>query len=254
MYNIRKVASLYVHFALQKYIVQDSLNLLYSKNLLKKGGFLLKLRRNRSNINTLYKTQIDNIISRNSKDYLKLFEHFYDLLSNISNDNLRKNILFSYFEIERLLRKERFFMSKLYECYLNLKATETNSNNTLYIFKSGIFFIFLDNDAKIASKLLNLKITYLTEDVIKCGFPINALEKYTNILKRTPYNFKIVDNIKNSIYSVKDYELDQKAKELLSKIANIETNSLSVKEAYDFIEIIKDSANLIIGKDNDNAK
>lgn len=69
---------------------------------------------------------------------------------------LRKNILFSYFEIEKLLRKERYFMSKLYECYLDLKANETNS--------------------------------------------------------------------------------------------------LSVKEAYDFIDIIKNSANLIIGKDNSNAK
>ena len=167
---------------------------------------------------------------------------------------LRKNILFSYFEIEKLLRKERYFMSKLYECYLDLKANEVNSDNTLYIFKSGIFFIFLDNDAQIASKLLNLKITFLTEDVIKCGFPINALKKYTNILKRTSYNFKIVDNIKNLSYSIKDYELDQDTKELLSKIASIETNSLSVKEAYDFIDIIKNSANLIIGKDNSNAK
>ena len=223
-------------------------------NLKIKGGFLLKLRKNKSNINILYKTHIDNIISRNIKDYLKLFEHFNDLLSNVSNDNLRKNILFSYFEIEKLLRKERYFMSKLYECYLDLKANEVNSDNTLYIFKSGIFFIFLDNDAQIASKLLNLKITFLTEDVIKCGFPINALKKYTNILKRTSYNFKIVDNIKNLSYSIKDYELDQDTKELLSKIASIETNSLSVKEAYDFIDIIKNSANLIIGKGNSNAK
>ncbi len=214
----------------------------------------MKLRKNKSNINILYKTHIDNIISRNIKDYLKLFEHFNDLLSNVSNDNLRKNILFSYFEIEKLLRKERYFMSKLYECYLDLKANEANSDNTLYIFKSGIFFIFLDNDAQIASKLLNLKITFLTEDVIKCGFPINALKKYTNILKRTSYSFKIVDNIKNLSYSIKDYELDQDTKELLSKIASIETNSLSVKEAYDFIDIIKNSANLIIGKDNSNAK
>ena len=223
-------------------------------NLKIKGGFLLKLRKNKSNLNILYKAHIDNIISRNIKDYLKLFEHFNDLLSNVSNDNLRKNILFSYFEIEKLLRKERYFMSKLYECYLDLKANEVNSDNTLYIFKSGIFFIFLDNDAQIASKLLNLKITFLTEDVIKCGFPINALKKYTNILKRTSYNFKIVDNIKNLSYSIKDYELDQDTKELLSKIASIETNSLSVKEAYDFIDIIKNSANLIIGKDNSNAK
>ena len=93
-------------------------------------------------------------------------------------------------------------MSKLYDNYLYLKETD---DKTLYLFKSGIFFIFLADDAKIASKLLNLKITYFTEDVIKCGFPVSSLEKYTNILKRSPYNFKIVDNIKNTIYSIHNY-------------------------------------------------
>ena len=126
-------------------------------------------------------------------------------------------------------------MSKLYDNYLNLKATEKDANNTLYIFKSGIFFIFLDNDAKIASRLLNLKITYLTEDVIKCGFPINSLEKYTNILNKTPYKIKIIDNAKNYIYTFNDYKLDKKIQKLLSKINSIDINSLSVKEAYDFI-------------------
>ena len=74
-------------------------------------------------------------------------------------------------------------MSKLFDNYLNLKATEKDANNTLYIFKSGIFFIFLDNDARIASKLLNLKLTYLTENIIKCGFPINSLAKHLTRLK-----------------------------------------------------------------------
>ena len=88
-------------------------------------------------------------------------------------------------------------MSKFYDNYLFLKANDANSNNTLYIFKSGIFFILLDNDAKIASQILNLKLTYFTENVLKCGFPISSLEKYTNILEKTQYNFKIIDNIKN---------------------------------------------------------
>mgnify|MGYP001851826771 FL=1 len=139
-------------------------------------------------------------------------------------------------------------MSKLFDNYLNLKATENDSDNTLYIFKSGIFFIFLDNDAKIASRLLNLKITYLTEDVIKCGFPISSLEKYTNILNRTPYKFKIIDNVKNSIYTFNDYKLDEKIERLLSKICSIDINSLSVKEAYDFISSLKDSVQAIYNK------
>lgn len=144
-------------------------------------------------------------------------------------------------------------MSKFYDNYLFLKANDANSNNTLYIFKSGIFFILLDNDAKIASQILNLKLTYFTENVLKCGFPISSLEKYTNILEKTQYNFKIIDNIKNVSYSINDYALNDKIEKLLSKISSVDTNSLSVKEAYDFIEAIKDSAQYIIRKDQTNA-
>ena len=144
-------------------------------------------------------------------------------------------------------------MSKLYNNYLFLKTNEKNSDNTLYIFKSGIFYIFLDNDAKIASKLLNLKITYLTENIVKCGFPLNSLEKYTKILKNTSYNFKIIDTVKNTAYTFNDYTIDEKVKKLLSEISTIDTNSLSVKEAYNFIDKIKVSAKTIIGGHINNA-
>lgn len=144
-------------------------------------------------------------------------------------------------------------MSKLYDNYLNLKATEEDANNTLYIFKSGIFFIFLDNDARIASKLLNLKLTYLTEDIIKCGFPINSLEKYTNILNKTSYKIKIIDTAKNYVYTFDDYKLDKKIEELLSVINSVDINSLSVKEAYDFIDFLKEYTQNIFGKENNNA-
>lgn len=144
-------------------------------------------------------------------------------------------------------------MSKLFDNYLNLKATEKDANNTLYIFKSGIFFIFLDNDARIASKLLNLKLTYLTENIIKCGFPINSLEKYTNILNKTSYKIKIIDTAKNYIYTFDDYKLDKKIQELLSVINSVDINSLSVKEAYDFIDFLKEYTQNIFGKENNNA-
>ena len=144
-------------------------------------------------------------------------------------------------------------MSKLFDNYLNLKATEKDANNTLYIFKSGIFFIFLDNDARIASKLLNLKLTYLTENIIKCGFPINSLEKYTNILNKTSYKIKIIDTAKNYIYTFDDYKLDKKIEELLSVINSVDKNSLSVKEAYDFIDFLKEYTQNIFGKENNNA-
>ena len=45
-------------------------------------------------------------------------------------------------------------MSRLYDTYSLLKKTDENADNTLYLFKSGIFYIFLDNDARIATSLL----------------------------------------------------------------------------------------------------
>ena len=51
-------------------------------------------------------------------------------------------------------------MSKLYDKYLFLKDNEPNPDSTLFLFKSGIFFIFLDSDAKIASNIFNFKLKF----------------------------------------------------------------------------------------------
>lgn len=47
-------------------------------------------------------------------------------------------------------------MSKLYDTYKNLKLSE---NGYVYLFKSGIFYILLDDDAKRVSISLGLKLT-----------------------------------------------------------------------------------------------
>lgn len=108
-------------------------------------------------------------------------------------------------------------MSKLYNQYLFLKSTETNSENTLFLFKSGIFFIFLDNDAKIASKLFNLKLTCFVDDIVKCGFPTSSLNKYLNLTKQTPYTINIIDQNANQKYSITDYHVKKILKNYLQK-------------------------------------
>ena len=82
-------------------------------------------------------------------------------------------------------------MSKLVNCYKNLKS---NDSSYLYLFKSWVFYIFLDEDAKIISNLLHLKLTNLNSEIQKCGFPANSLEKYIALLKLIPYEVKIIDN------------------------------------------------------------
>ena len=81
-------------------------------------------------------------------------------------------------------------MSKLYERYLKLKKQDSS---VLYLFKNGIFYIFLEEDAKKMSSLLNLKLTNLNESVLKCGFPVNNLAKYSSLIQSNGYQVHIVE-------------------------------------------------------------
>ena len=66
-------------------------------------------------------------------------------------------------------------MNKLYDKYLELKEKDSN---TLYLFKSGMFYIFLDSDANVVSEKLKLKLTNFNGTIFKCGFPVQSLTKY----------------------------------------------------------------------------
>lgn len=140
-------------------------------------------------------------------------------------------------------------MSKLIDMYKNLKQEDAE---TLYLFKSGVFYIFLDEDAKLISNIFSLKLTNLNSNFVKCGFPANSLDKYMKILNCTQYKVKIIDNTSNTALTLKEFELNKNAINLLKTVANIDDNNLSIKEAYDFISNIKNTANKILKEVNTN--
>ena len=130
-------------------------------------------------------------------------------------------------------------MSKLFDIYKNLKQEDSK---TLFLFKSGIFYIFLDEDAKIINNLLDLKLTNLNTQIVKCGFPANSLQKYLKLLSFTDHNIKIIDNSSNTSFKVKDFTMNNDNIDLLKTISNVNEENLSVKDAYDFITNIKHNA------------
>ena len=81
-------------------------------------------------------------------------------------------------------------MSKLLKLYTNLKK---ENKEILYLFKSGIFYIALDDDALTLSELFNFKIIDLNEKSIKCGFPVNKISYYSHLLNLNNIKFKIID-------------------------------------------------------------
>lgn len=125
-------------------------------------------------------------------------------------------------------------MSKLLNIYNNLKEKDSN---TLYLFKVGLFYNFLNNDAITISNLVHLKVTNLSPSIVKCGFPVNSLDKYLNLFNSLNLNIKIIDSANyNTIYKVDDYKLNSDIKDLFNKILNVDIESLSIQDAYSFIE------------------
>lgn len=125
-------------------------------------------------------------------------------------------------------------MSKLINMYKKLKEQDAE---TLYLFKSGIFYIFLAEDAQKISRLFSLKLTPLNNDVLKCGFPLSSINKYSIKFRENNIRVKIIED--NIIFSESNFFKEQKYLQLIGILQNIDIDSLSVSEAYKVIETLK---------------
>lgn len=135
-------------------------------------------------------------------------------------------------------------MSKLYNTYLKLKKT---NEETIYLFKNGIFFIALDDDAYTLSKIFNFKLTNLTDTVVKCGFPVNSLSKYRTLLEHANFDVQIIESFsKKPNINLNNIQNNKQLQHLLKKLSNINPDNLSIKEVYSFLEDFSKQAKLII--------
>ena len=80
-------------------------------------------------------------------------------------------------------------MGKIYEKYLKLKL---DNREKIYLFKSGIFYIALGEDAKILNEKYNFNLLSFNKEVEKCGFPVKSLDKYLEIFDTDKLNYEIV--------------------------------------------------------------
>ncbi len=125
-------------------------------------------------------------------------------------------------------------MSKLYEHYKRCK--EENSDKIILI-RSGAFYVILDDDAKMLNEKLGLKLTMLNENIVKCGFPINSLLKYSNMLKANSLEF-VITALDMSMKS-----LDKVEKGIINKIKNIDFDNLSPILAFNLLSQYKELLN-----------
>lgn len=121
-------------------------------------------------------------------------------------------------------------MSKLYNKYLELKSKD---NSSYYLFKSGMFYIFLDEDAKFVSQKLNLKLTNFNDTILKCGFPTNSITKYTSLLDDNKINYKIIDDA--VIVHKSQYIENQNIQNYLEQIKKLDINKITPLKALEII-------------------
>ena len=126
-------------------------------------------------------------------------------------------------------------MSKLIDIYDKLKKEDSK---TVYLFKIGIFYIALNKDAEFLSIKYNLKLTNLNSSTLKCGFPCSSFDKYYIKFTNDSVKFKIIEN--NTLFESSDYLKNAKIIELIEKINKVDIDSLSIPEAYKFIEDLKE--------------
>ena len=134
-------------------------------------------------------------------------------------------------------------MSKLYSKYQELKKENPDK---IYIFKAGIFYIFLDEDAKKIGPILNLKLTNLNSEIVKCGFPVSTLEKYLTRFKTLPYQIEIVEQIEEKPQSQKKITTIKKYETLTNQISKLDLNNISVSQAFIFLDKIQKQAKNIL--------
>ena len=118
-------------------------------------------------------------------------------------------------------------MSKLLNQYKELKKKDSKK---IYLFRVGIFYNILNEDAKIVSNTIGLKLTDLSPEIIKCGFPVSKLDKYTSLLKDHNLEFEVVST---PSHQTTPYD------SIIKKILEIDINNTTCKEAFDILYSIQ---------------
>lgn len=119
-------------------------------------------------------------------------------------------------------------MSKLLKQYEELKKNDASS---IYLFRVGIFYNILNEDAKLINEKLGLKITDLGPNIFKCGFPVSQLDKYIILLNKMKIKYKVINNLPNDS-NINDYLKNVEIKKILNKITDMDLNNTTFQQAF----------------------
>lgn len=117
-------------------------------------------------------------------------------------------------------------MSKLHVEYLKRKK---ENDQLYYLFKSGMFYIFIDEDAEEISKFVPLKLTKFNNDIYKCGFPKNSLDKYLEVFKNLKLDVLVVEECQS------DKTSDRYKEKIIKKIKDLDLENTTPIKAFNLL-------------------
>lgn len=122
-------------------------------------------------------------------------------------------------------------MSKIFNQYSELKR---KASNKTYLFRVGIFYIAVNEDAKLLNEKLGLKITDLGVSMYKVGFPISNKEKYQTIMESKNINYEFIDNLPNTTTPI-EFLNNIEVKKILNKIVELDLNNITMIQSFNIL-------------------
>ena len=123
-----------------------------------------------------------------------------------------------------------------------VEILQEKNEGKIILCELGYFYIAVGKDAILLNKLIGLKLNCIKPGICKVGFPINALEKYTELLKEKEYSY-IVFNFKQQeeeLVIVKQYEGKYKNQIVKNNIGclNCKNNTMSKEEIDKYVRAL----------------
>ena len=89
-----------------------------------------------------------------------------------------------------------------------MELLQKKNDGKIVICNMGNFYISIGKDAILLNRLINLKVSCFKPEICKVGFPINSLEKYTDLLVQKRYSYIVYyfDQEKEELQILEDYE------------------------------------------------
>lgn len=70
-----------------------------------------------------------------------------------------------------------------------IQLLQTKNKGKIVFVNSESFYVAIGKDAVVLNEILDFKVTCLKQEICKVGFPIVALEKYTELLSQKNYSY-----------------------------------------------------------------